>query len=75
MSTSSQPIADNDAALMQLRRAIELSEGEYSLILARCNYKTLRQQIAQKLRSQCSLELKDIHLNPSTIIFSGKVNK
>ncbi|MCT7972330.1 nSTAND1 domain-containing NTPase [Laspinema olomoucense] len=43
----------NDRSLQKLVRAIALSEGNFSLILVRCNYVTLQQSMLQRLESLC----------------------
>ncbi len=40
----------NERSLKTLVRAIAMSQQQFSLILVRCNYEQLRQQIAQRLR-------------------------
>ncbi|MFP4120932.1 MAG: eIF2A-related protein [Coleofasciculus sp.] len=56
---------DNEQSLKTLIRAIQLSQGEFSLILARCNYFTWQKQITQQLQEQCSIHIKTIILQPS----------
>lgn len=41
---------DNERSLTTLTRALQLSEGQFSLVFARCNYLTLREQIVERLR-------------------------
>jgi WD40 repeat protein len=41
----------NERSLQTLARAIALSEGNFSLILVRCNYETLQQRMLQRLQS------------------------
>ncbi|MBD1865171.1 MULTISPECIES: hypothetical protein [Trichocoleus] len=55
--------AQNHRALRTLTRAVVLSEAQFSLILVRCNYATLRQQMAERLRQQCSVNLREIMLS------------
>ncbi|WP_254563534.1 WD40 repeat domain-containing protein [Oscillatoria sp. HE19RPO] len=43
----------NERSLQTLVRAIALSEGNFSLILVRCNYVTLQQSMLQRLESLC----------------------
>ncbi|MDJ1177650.1 hypothetical protein PJF56_02115 [Roseofilum sp. BLCC_M91] len=40
---------DNEPALQQLARAITLSQGQFSLILVRCNYGHLREYLLKRL--------------------------
>lgn len=55
----------NESSLQQLAWAIEASSGEFSLILARCNYAHLREQMVQRLRKICSVEIQEIVLDES----------
>ncbi|MEG4499282.1 WD40 domain-containing protein, partial [Microcoleus sp. F10B5] len=52
----------NERALKTLVRAIAMSQQQFSLILVRCNYEQLRQQIAQRLREICPVQIQDIVL-------------
>ncbi|MCT7983667.1 WD40 repeat domain-containing protein [Laspinema sp. A4] len=54
----------NDRSLQKLVRAIALSEGNFSLILVRCNYVTLQRGMVQRLESLCqeiSQEGRSVH--------------
>ena len=67
--TDAQPpeeILINDRALNKLIRAITLSQDNFSLILARCNYGGLRDQVVQRLKAQCPIALHELHLPAST---------
>ncbi|HEY9649385.1 MAG TPA: hypothetical protein V6C95_01895, partial [Coleofasciculaceae cyanobacterium] len=55
----------NENSLRTLSRAIALSEGQFSLILAHCNYQSLQQRLMQQLREQCSVGFEAIVLDPS----------
>ncbi len=44
-------------SLQQLAWAIESSVGQFKLILARCNYASLRDRLIQKLREICQVEI------------------
>ncbi|MEM9540720.1 MAG: hypothetical protein AAGA60_14600 [Cyanobacteria bacterium P01_E01_bin.42] len=61
----------NERSLSTLLRALLLSQGQFALILVRCNYQGLREEIWQKfqeavfLRSPDLAPLKALHLNPS----------
>ncbi|MBD2580651.1 cell division protein SepF [Oscillatoria sp. FACHB-1406] len=46
---TASPTPDNSLALKQLARAISLSQGQFSLILACCESSSLRQEIASQL--------------------------
>ncbi|MBO0351190.1 hypothetical protein J0895_19350, partial [Phormidium pseudopriestleyi FRX01] len=56
MTDLDQPIdcsVYNERSLQTLVRAIALSEGNFSLILVRCNYVTLQRSMLQRLESLC----------------------
>jgi len=57
----------NEGSLKALHRALALSQGEFSLVLVRCNYKLLREQILQRLRelSQDKYTIRELELSPS----------
>ncbi|MEW5856725.1 MAG: tetratricopeptide repeat protein, partial [Cyanobacteriota bacterium] len=56
--------AKNDESLRTLARAIALSQGEFSLIFARCNYTNLRQSLMAKLR-ESSVKFRELVIEPS----------
>ena len=45
LATISSKASTNEKALSTLSRAIRLSEGQFALILVRCNYKQLQAQV------------------------------
>lgn len=55
----------NQAALRTLVRSIQLFQGEFSLLLARCNYVQLQEQIVQQLHQQSPLTIDELALEPS----------
>lgn len=58
---------ENQHTLQRLIRAIALSEGQFALILVRCNYGQLREQMLENIRSLTKdINIKEIVLNPST---------
>ncbi|MCC5620504.1 WD40 repeat domain-containing protein, partial [Nostoc sp. CHAB 5715] len=58
---------ENQHTLQRLIRAIALSEGQFALILVRCNYGQLREQMLENLRSITKdINIREIVLNPST---------
>ncbi|MEH1872053.1 nSTAND1 domain-containing NTPase [Nostoc sp.] len=58
---------ENQHTLQRLVRAIALSEGQFALILVRCNYGQLREQMLENIRSITKdIYLREIVLNPST---------
>ncbi|MEW6495691.1 MAG: hypothetical protein AB1589_24705 [Cyanobacteriota bacterium] len=58
----------NDRSLKALDRAIAFSQGEFSLVLVRCNYKRLRERIMRQLRERCAnrYEIRELDL-PSSV--------
>ncbi|MEG4423648.1 MULTISPECIES: hypothetical protein [unclassified Microcoleus] len=58
---------ENDPSSLQaLLKAIKLSQGQFRLILVRCNYGELRDQILQQLRQQSPIEIQELVL-PKTV--------
>lgn len=55
----------NEQSLRTLNRAIRLSQGQFSLILVRCNYADLREQMAQRLHQLSKVEISEITLPAS----------
>jgi WD40 repeat protein len=56
-------IVHNQAELEDLAWELEASAEQFSLILARCNYASLREQLVESLRQLCSLEMRVLVLN------------
>ncbi|HEY9761017.1 MAG TPA: WD40 repeat domain-containing protein [Trichocoleus sp.] len=70
MTTSDAPFSlssKNQESLTALTRAIERSQGMFSLILARCNYRSLRERILVTLGQQVQVPWREINLTPQTI--------
>lgn len=57
--------ANNNRSLRMLARSLTLSQGQFSLILAHCNYGSLRQRVMQQLRERCPIEFQEQLLDPS----------
>jgi len=55
----------NARSLQILMRAIDRAQGEFALILARCNYTTQRSRLVAQLQEQYSLPLSELGLDPS----------
>ena len=55
----------NEELLSELAWTVEMSEGEFTLLLARCNYSHLRERLVKQLREQYQLKLREIRLEPS----------
>ncbi|MBN3891406.1 MAG: hypothetical protein HWQ43_20355 [Nostoc sp. JL31] len=56
---------DNERSLQTLVRTITLSQGEFSLILLRCNYADLRQCMVERLRQLSPVHIREITLPAS----------
>ena len=65
--------AYNQSSLEDLAWAIEASQGEFSLLLARCNYVQLRDRLAQQLESICQVKITELRLDPSDITLYTKI--
>ena len=55
----------NERSLKTLVRAIAMSQQQFSLILVRCNYEQLRQQMVKRLREMSPLPIQDLVLPAS----------
>ncbi|MDJ1185459.1 eIF2A-related protein [Roseofilum casamattae] len=55
----------NDRSLHKLTRAIANSQGHFSLILARSNYRVLTRDIVRQLHEECGIALPEFQLPPS----------
>jgi hypothetical protein len=55
----------NERSLKTLVRSIAMSQQQFSLILVRCNYEQLRQQIVKRLREMSPLPIQDLVLPAS----------
>ncbi|MEK0180975.1 MAG: hypothetical protein EAZ78_11650 [Oscillatoriales cyanobacterium] len=54
----------NERSLKTLVRSIAMSQQQFSLILVRCNYEHLRQQMVKRLREMSPLPIQDLVLRP-----------
>ncbi len=67
--TTASIATDNQRSLQRLIRAIELSKGQFALILVRCNYRHLREGMLENLRAVTKgLYLRELFLEPSTTV-------
>ncbi|MCT7988621.1 nSTAND1 domain-containing NTPase [Laspinema olomoucense] len=55
----------NQRALAELIWALEMSQGQFKLMLVRCNYITLRHMLVQQLHRECSLNVREMILEPT----------
>jgi len=68
MTHTPQPddsIADNQKSLNALVRSLRLSQGQFRLILVRCNYGELRQRMVQRLREVSPVSIRELVLPES----------
>ncbi|NET33673.1 MAG: AAA family ATPase [Cyanothece sp. SIO1E1] len=63
--TSGQLTHDHERGLETLARAINLSEGQFSILLARCNYAALRENLVQRLLAACPIQIQHLSLPKS----------
>ncbi len=68
-----ETLTQNQSQLNALARTIRLSEGQFSLLLARCNYANLRQQMVQQLQQQCDFPIRMVNLPPESQILYGAI--
>ncbi|NJL64278.1 MAG: hypothetical protein HC903_23730 [Methylacidiphilales bacterium] len=58
-------VIDNERSLRKLARSITNSQGNFVLIIARCNYHSLQNEMVQRLKQQCPMEIHELHLSKS----------
>ncbi|MEH1961771.1 MAG: hypothetical protein V7L05_18190, partial [Nostoc sp.] len=78
MSNQQEPenlAPDNERSLQTLVRAITLSQGEFSLILLRCNYADLRQRMVERLRQLSPVQIREITLPASVKTLYTKIRE
>ena len=56
----------NEASLRELAWKLKVSQGQFSLILAHCNYAELRREVVRQLKVICDLEIREFTLPNST---------
>jgi len=54
----------NQESLDELAWAMEACQGQFCLMLARCNYGYLQQHLIQQLQDECIFDIRLIHLKP-----------
>ena len=54
----------NQESLDELAWAMEACQGQFCLMLARCNYGYLQQRLIQQLQDECTFNIRLIHLKP-----------
>jgi len=65
----------NERSLAALQRSIAAFVGEFSLVLVRCNYTFLKQEILQQLRASCDLECCELVLPKNIDTLFGAIQK
>ena len=71
--------SENDIAtsnltqLNALSRTIRLSQGQFSLLFARCNYARLRVSISRQLQQQCQFKIHSVQLPVSSQVLYGAI--
>jgi WD40 repeat protein/tetratricopeptide (TPR) repeat protein len=64
----------NQHSLQRLIRAIALSKGQFALILVKCNYQRLREQMLENLRSITKdINLRELVLEPTISALHGTI--
>ncbi len=58
-------VVNNERSLRKLARSITNSQGNFVLIIARCNYRSLQDEMVQRLKQQCPMEIQELHLSKS----------
>jgi WD40 repeat protein len=55
----------NKSSLQTLSRTLSMSQGQFSLILVRCNYSAMRDETVRKLREESGIEIRELVLPTS----------
>ncbi|NET43208.1 hypothetical protein [Okeania sp. SIO2B3] len=72
---SKSKVEYNERSLRKLARALTMSEGDFSLILVRCNSPELREQILEKLKQEYPVEYQELALDNSTDTLYSSINQ
>lgn len=68
-----QPLDDanakNHESLRMLARSLTLSQGQFALILALCNYRSLQHDLTVQLQEHYSVNVRELSLDPAAIAF------
>ncbi len=65
---------ENQRFVKTLTRSLAMSQGNFSLIFARCNYASLREQVRKLLHEQSAVALQELCLPPSTKSLYGTIS-
>ena len=66
-------IVHNQSELEDLAWELESAEGQFSLLLARCNYARLRDELVEHLRQVCSVVIRVLVLQPSETALYARI--
>ncbi|NES99571.1 MAG: CHASE2 domain-containing protein [Sphaerospermopsis sp. SIO1G1] len=66
-------VASNEEELRNLAWAVNMSQGQFSLILARSNHIFMRQELVERLEQICPVEIQKILLEPSITKMYAKI--
>ena len=66
-------IVHNQSELEDLAWELESAEGQFSLMLARCNYARLRDELVEHLRQICSVVIRVLVLQPSEAALYARI--
>jgi hypothetical protein len=55
----------NKRSFKKLERAIQMSQGQFSLILMCCNGSSMRRQVVKQLSKRCVIQIQELILHPS----------
>ncbi|NEP81562.1 MAG: hypothetical protein F6K17_23410 [Okeania sp. SIO3C4] len=73
--TNKNKVEYNERSLRALARALTMSEGDFSLILVRCNSPELREQILEKLKKEYPVEYQELALDNSSETLYSSINQ
>ena len=65
----------NERSLNRLLRAVSLSQGQFSLVLVRCNSSQLRQKVLQALQVDSEIKIESLILSPYTKTLYNPIRK
>ncbi len=65
--------ASNERSLETLARAIALSNGQFALLLVRCNYQRLQTRMLQRLQQMTSAQIQTLVLQKSTRVLLSTI--
>jgi len=65
---------ENQRSLRTLTRSLSMSQGNFSLIFARCNYASLREQVRKLLHEQSTVAVQELCLPPSAKSLYGTIS-